>query len=156
MESKRTFQDSRSFCYQRCVFAYFLLTFTISWSGAALVALPALVRGHAVSKMTGIIMFPAMLLGPSVAGILMTRLVDGKAGLKGLFRRMGAVRVGGRWYAVLFVPPLLVLATLSAMSRLLSPSFTPNHFYIGMLFGIPAGVFEEIGWTGLSFPKMQS
>ncbi len=148
-------RDSNSFFIRHSILAYFLLTYAISWMGAAAVALPGIIRGNGVSKITGIVMFPAMLLGPCLAGILMTRLVDTNGGVKDLFRRMCTLSAGG-WYAVLLIPPLLVLTTLWLVSRFLSPAFAPNHFYFGMLFGIPAGLLEEIGWTGYAFPKMQS
>lgn len=32
----------------------------------------------------------------------------------------------------------------------------PNRFLFGVLFGLPAGLLEEIGWTGYAFPKMSS
>jgi membrane protease YdiL (CAAX protease family) len=35
-----------------------------------------------------------------------------------------------------------------------SPVFTPNHFWIGLAFGIAAGFVEEIGWMGYAFPTM--
>jgi hypothetical protein len=52
---------------RRPVATYFALTFTISWVGAFLVAAPHLMRGEPLPKMTGILMFPAMLLGPQVS-----------------------------------------------------------------------------------------
>jgi|SRR6267143_4285659 len=63
----------------------FLLTFAISWSAAFLVAAPHVLRGQSLPKMTGILMFPAMLLGPSLASILLTRFLDGRAGLRDSF-----------------------------------------------------------------------
>lgn len=39
--------------------------------------------------------------------------------------------------------------------RLASPDFAPNFFVLGVLFGLPAGLLEEIGWTGFAFPRMQ-
>ena len=59
------------------VVCYFALTFFISWLGAFLVAAPRLLRGQPLPKLTGILMFPAMLVGPSLSGILLTRLFDG-------------------------------------------------------------------------------
>src|SRR6185312_6651149 len=89
----------------------------------------------------------AMLLGPSVSGILLTALIDGRAGLRDLLSRMCKWKVAPHWYAVLLIPPALVLATLFLLRLTISGRFSPNNFYIGILFGIPAGIFEEIGWT---------
>lgn len=69
----------------------------------------------------------AMFAGPSVAGILLTGLVDGRTGLRGFRSRLLRWRVGGRWYAVaLLAAPLLVTAVLLTLSRF-SPEFLPGE-----------------------------
>ena len=141
-------------CYP--VISYFLLTFLISWTGALVVAAPHLLRHEPLPKLTGILMFPAMLLGPSLASILLTRVMNGKAGLRALFSQMVRGRVSLRWYLALLIPPVLVLAVLLSLERFVSPVYAPNRFFMGILFGIPAGYLEEIGWTGYAFPKMRS
>lgn len=138
------------------VVAYFALTFLISWTGALAVAAPHLIRNELLPKMTGILMFPAMLLGPSFAGIVLTRIVDGKRGLRVLLSQMFRVWIPLRWYATLLLPPALVLSVLFCLERFVSPVYAPNRFFMGILFGIPAGLLEEIGWTGYAFPKMRS
>ncbi len=137
------------------VVSYFLLTFLVSWSGALAIAAPSLARGQAVPKMSGIVMFPAMLLGPSVSGILMTWITGGKDALRDLVARARRWRLPLRWYAVLLIPPALILIVLFCFTIFASPAFTPNNFYVGILFGVPAGILEEIGWMGFAFPTMQ-
>jgi uncharacterized protein len=136
--------------------AYFALTFLISWTGALAVAAPHLIRDEPLPKMTGILMFPAMLLGPTFAGIVLTRIVDGKSGLRVLFSQMFRAWVPPGWYTALLLPPALVLAVLLLLERFASPVYAPNRFFMGILFGIPAGFLEEIGWMGYAFPKMRS
>jgi membrane protease YdiL (CAAX protease family) len=118
------------------------------------VAAPHLLRGEAIPKSAGLMMFPAMLLGPSLVGILLTRVIDGTSGLRDLFSRMRRLLVPPRWYAALLIPPVLVLTVLYAMKTFVSPQFAPNRFFIGISFGLVAGFFEEIGWMGLAFPRM--
>ncbi len=137
------------------VTAYFLLTFGISWLGALAVAAPHLLRGEAIPKFAGLMMFPAMLLGPSLVSIVLTWLVDGSDGLRNLFERMRRILFPARWYAVLLIPPALVLTVLLCMKTFVSPDFAPNRFWIGSSFGFVAGFFEEIGWMGFAFPKMR-
>jgi membrane protease YdiL (CAAX protease family) len=138
------------------VVTYFALTFLISWTGALAVAAPPLIRHEPLPKMTGILMFPVMLLGPSLAGIVLTRIVDGKSGLRVLFSQMFRARVPPGWYTALLIPPLLVLTVLLFLERFVSQVYAPNRFFMGILFGIPAGFLEEIGWMGYAFPKMRS
>lgn len=137
------------------VVTYFALTFLISWIGALAVAAPHLVRHQHLPQMTGILMFPVMLLGPSFAGIVLTRIVDGKSGLQVLFSQMFRAWVPPRWYTPLLLPPALVLTVLLFLERFVSPVYAPNRFFMGILFGIPAGFLEEIGWMGYAFPKMR-
>src|ERR1700686_5212243 len=102
----------RSFLRSHPVPAYFLLAFTISWLGALAVAAPHLLRHEPLPKITGILMFPAMLLGPSLSGIFLTATVAGKTGLRDLFSKLLRVRIPARWYAPLLLPPVLVLTLL--------------------------------------------
>jgi membrane protease YdiL (CAAX protease family) len=113
-------------------------------------------------------LFPFVLLalfaGPSMAGILLTGLLYGRAGFRNLLTRMTRWRVGARWYAVaLLTAPLLVTATLLALS-LISPEFLPSIFTSDdkvrlLLFGIGwglvgGGLLEELGWTGFAVPTL--
>jgi uncharacterized protein len=145
----------KNFLARHPVSAYFALTFVVSWLGAFAVAAPHLLRGEAIPKFAGLMMFPVMLLGPSAVGILLTWAVDGASGLRDLFSRMRRVRVPARWYAALLIPPVLVLTVLLCMKTFVSPVFAPNRFFIGIAFGFVAGFFEEIGWMGYAFPKMR-
>jgi membrane protease YdiL (CAAX protease family) len=147
---------SEAFVKRHAVAVYFALTFTISWTGALAVAIPHLFRREPLPKMSGILMFPAMLLGPSIAGILMTTVIDGKDGLRRLAWRMSTASYPARWSLVLLLPPILVMAVLLILKTFVSQAYAPNRFFMGILFGVPAGLLEEIGWTGFAYSKMRS
>jgi uncharacterized protein len=145
-----------TFVAHRPLTSYFVFTFVISWSAAFTIVAPRLLHAEPIPKFSGILMFPAMLLGPVASGVLMTRLLDGPAGIRKLFSSIVRMRVGIGWYSVLLLPPAAVLAVLLTLKTLVSPAFAPNHFLLGVVFGIPAGCLEEIGWTGFAFPRMQA
>jgi membrane protease YdiL (CAAX protease family) len=135
--------------------AYFVLTYTISWLGALLVVAPRLVRGEPPTQLQGILMFPVMLLGPSITSITLTALLDGRTGLRQLVARMVRWRVAGQWWAVaLLLPPCVLLTVLLSLRMLVSPTFTPGLFPLGVTFGLLAGYLEEIGWTGFAYPSL--
>lgn len=146
--------NEQAFVARHPALSYFALTFTVSWLGAFAVAAPRLLRGEALPKLTGILMFPAMLLGPSLVGVALTSIVDGKAGLRDLGSRLVKWRLPAVWYAVLALPPTLVLSVLFCLKTFVSPVYAPNRFFVGLAFGVPAGILEEIGWMGYAFPKL--
>ena len=157
----------RAFIKSHPVLSYYAMVFAISWGGILLVVGLGPGGIPAAKEQVGAIM-PFMLLvlfaGPSVAGLVMTGLVYGRAGFRNLLTRMTRWRVGARWYAVaLLTAPLLVTETLLALS-LTSPEFLPSIFPSDekatlFLFGIGwglvgGGLLEELGWTGFAVPTL--
>jgi uncharacterized protein len=146
---------SACFVRRQPIAVYFLLTFALSWSGALAVVSPYLLRNEEVPRFSGLLMFPAMIIGPSFVGVFLTTIIEGTSGVRKLLRELLHLRVPKRWYAWLAIPPALVLTVLLILRVLISRVFSPNHFFLGAVFGIPAGILEEIGWTGFAFPRMQ-
>ena len=148
------------------VLTYFALTFAISWGGA-LVAIGG-AGGMSGTTPTDDPRFPiavlAMLAGPSVAGILLTGLVHGRAGFRAFLSRLLTWRVGARWYVLaLLTAPLLMTAALLALS-LTSPAFLPGIFtsedrttllLVSLAVGLGGGFVEELGWTGFAVPELR-
>lgn len=96
-----------------------------------------------------------MLIGPPAASLILTSVTGGKPALQNLkshLRNWAPLK----WFLLpLLIFPCLILITLLFL-HLVSPAFAPNFFAIGFLFGIPAGVLEEIGWTGFAFPALRA
>ena len=91
--------------------AYYVLTFALSWGGFVLLVGPSSLvntNWQAEGKFLSAVM--VMLAGPSIAGLLLTGLVDGRAGYRDLFLRLRKLRVGVRWYALAILPAPIVSA----------------------------------------------
>ena len=119
----------RAFVARHQVTLYFAATFAISWVGALSVAGPALLRGNALPKTVGLMMFPIMLLGPCLTGVTLTRMIGGRSGLNELFSQMWRIRVG-LWYAGLLIPPSLILIVLLCLKSFVSPITPHQHLTI--------------------------
>ena len=154
MEAARQSARKYGLSPQRAVVLYFVVTFAISWSAALALAAPRLLRGEAIPKFTGLMMFPLMLLGPLVAGVGLTWLLDGVAGVRSLVARMLRWRTGAGWYLALLVPPVFMLAALGGMRLLGGAVYGPNLFVVGAGFGVVAGWVEEPGWTGFALHRL--
>lgn len=155
----------KAFIKTRPVLTYYVLTFVISWGGFL-----AVVGPHGTLHTTeqfeqllpGAVL--AMIVGPSIAGILLTGLIDGRRGLRALLSRVLRWRVGVRWYAVALLTAPLLMAGILLVLSLRSPEFIPRivtaddkaaRLLVGLAIAVGAGVFEEIGWTGFATPKLR-
>ena len=153
----------KAFVKRHPLLSFYALVFAISWGGVLIVAGPSGIP--AANKEQYETLFPiailAMVAGTSVAGILLTGLLYGGAGLREFGSRLLKWRVGARWYAIaLLTAPLLMTAILLGLS-LSSPEFLPgiltasdkaSVLLMGMFAGLMAGIFEELGWTGFAVP----
>jgi len=149
------------------VINYYALAFAISW-GAILLAVGLGPGGFSATPQQfqedipyGV---PAMILGPALAGILLTAFLYGRSGLSEFRSRLLKWRVGARWYAVaLLTAPLSMIAALLVLSPS-SPEFLPGILatgdkatllLMGVVPGLIVGIFEEFGWTGFAIPRMR-
>ena len=138
-------------------------------------SIPALLKQHAfivfVALAVLISWFPwyttgtgFLVLGPSIAGVIIIAITSGKEGLRDLGQRALRWRVGFLWWAVaLFFTGLIVLLAIAINAALGGglPSFAffrqewhliPVYFLITMIGG-PLG--EEFGWRGFALPNLQ-
>ena len=162
----------RAFIERHVVVSYFALTFAISWGGALLI-IGRTGRIIARPEEVADLFLPAYLAtvaGPTLASLVLTATVGGRAGLRDLLARLLAWRVAARWYAIALVAaPLSVIGTLFALS-LFSPEFLPGFLTgngqampggLAMPFGLVVGLglfngfVEALGWTGFAIPRMR-
>ena len=146
------------------VLSYYAVAFAISWGAILIVVGPGGFLTTTSTSPTFALAGFASLLGPSTAGVLLTSLLDGRAGRRDLRSRLSRWRVGVRWYAVaLLTAPLVTTVTLLALS-LTSPAFLPaivtaedkaSLMLSGIAVGLIVPVFEELGWTGFATPRLR-
>lgn len=149
---------------KRPVLTYFALTFAVSWSLFLAIGGHDLFSGIEWDSSTAFgFAIIAMLTGPTVASLVLTRYLSGRAGLRELFRRTVKWRVSIHWYAVaLLTAPLVAIPVLLALWAA-SPEFEPpilTEDASGVAVLAAAGVgfttlLEELGWTGFAIPRLR-
>jgi membrane protease YdiL (CAAX protease family) len=132
------------------------LTFALSWGGALALLLPKVSPGQAIPTWYGLMAFPVMLLGPVVASIALTSLLEGRPGLGALSASMRRWRIQPRWYLLVLIAPTTLLVVLFSLAMTVSGVFLRDLFVVGFLFGPIAGFAEEIGWSGFALPRMRA
>jgi uncharacterized protein len=150
----------KTFIKKYPVLAYYALVFAISWGCFLIILGPDAFLGIGETSSTQLyIGGPLSLLGPSIAGVFLTGLIYGKAGLRDLLARLFRWRLGVRWYIVaLLTAPLLTMALLFALSltpAIVTASDKASLLVFGVLLGFLVPFFEELGWTGFAIPELR-
>lgn len=127
-----------------------------------------ILSGESVWTFPNVVLFYVGAVSPALGGIVMIRRRSGNAGLKALWDRISnTARIGGRWYAVIFLlyPALTLLAAgialfLGTSSTPVEPTATVERLanplsllaFFGFTFG--AGLVEETGSTGYFLDRL--
>ena len=134
---------------------YFALTYGISWGGILVILASTGFDLTVLRPLDTGLIFVCMLLGPSIAGLSMTAVLDGRAGLSELRSRLLRWHLAPGWYALaLLTMPVLMLAILWLLSLIADPAFAPGFRWPLFAIGVITGTFEEIGWTGFATPRL--
>lgn len=142
------------------VLIFFILTFVISWGAILLLfGFEAIPATKEMQEKIGM----AILLGPTLSGILLIMLHDGLSGIRQLGSRLVHWRANIRWYLVaVFTAPLSTLLCVLIFSLFTSAYHPPvlnsndpsGILLLGIIGGLTIGLFEEIGWTGFAIPRL--
>jgi membrane protease YdiL (CAAX protease family) len=153
MMAKRK-MDRLSFVHRYPITSFLILAFVL---GAATICL--VIRGVIPESLA-----LSSVLSASLAGIIMTAVMEGKAGLKSMLSRVLIWRVGiGYWlFAILFLVPAVLLGSFlnplfggdSISFSTMKPAFNILPMFI--VFFIVAGLGQELGWTGFLMPRLQA
>lgn len=147
------------------VLFYFIMTCIISWICLLpVIGIDGFIGKSIPSDDKMPILFIAMCTGPIIAGLLSISLTEGKKGVKRIVSKLIKWKIKFRFYLIaLFAAPLLVLISSFILS-FFSSKFTPTIFSSdeklsiiigGIIGGLVAGFFEELGWTGFAIPKLR-
>ena len=104
------------------------------------------------------------LLGPVVAGFVMTAVMSGRTGVWQLLRRFVMWRVRGVWYvyALLAIPALYFIGVAlvpGALGSFKVPSLTVSLLYpvlFLVVLVLDGPLLEEPGWRGFALPRLQA
>ena len=149
----------KTFVERHPLVSYFVIAYGITW-GSILVFLAT--GGFQFTSLQVqdasilfVIIFLAMLVGPSTSSLFLTAILDGRSGLQDLWLRIRHWQVGLPWYAIaLLTVPVLTLVIFSVLSAFVSPVYAPNFRIVLGVAGLLAGCFEEIGWTGFATARL--
>ena len=141
--------------------AFFALAFGIAWA----ILIPSVLASYGLISLPGsTLLLLVMGYGPTIAAILVSGALGGRAEIRALLTRLLIWRVGWGWWAVtLFLNGGIILAALGLYGLLGNavPPFPPLGpgllLEIVVMFVLVALINgEEIGWRGFALPRLQA
>ena len=156
----------KSFVRRRPLRVFLFLAFGLTWPLLIADAMGSysLIPFRLAVSGPGLIITLLVGYGPTLAAVIVTGMIGGKAGIRALLGRLLIWRVGWHWYlAAIFVPAVLqlmavMLAPLVGGSQLsLAMDPLPLLLNAALLF-LVSGLIngEELGWRGFGLPSLQA
>jgi membrane protease YdiL (CAAX protease family) len=147
---------------RRPVTAFLVWFFTV---GQLLAFLPVLGATNGVELPTEPFTMASTLVGLLLPALVIARVVDGPAAMRGLLRRATVIRLPSRWYAfVLAVVPLASLGIAAAVAGPPEDTTLPAlglAYLLGLCLQavvhlVTNNLWEEVAWTGFVQARLQS
>lgn len=142
------------------VLAFFGLTYAISWT--FFLPTVALTQGWLDPAWGWLRSFAVVgNFGPSLAGLLLTRYLYGREGLRALLRRLLPRSITRQWVLVTLLLPIAITLGAAGFGLLLGGQLTAAAYpwyafpVIFVVIFLNAGLAEEIGWRGFALPHLQ-
>jgi membrane protease YdiL (CAAX protease family) len=149
------------FIKQRPIAMFLAIAFLWTWALMAII-LASFPLGTNPTEMAPSFLILILIggFGPSVSGLIVTRIYYGKGSVWALFGKLKRWRVNIGWYGVAFLTiPLIAVITLLIGSAFGIPSPTSEQIFnvllIGLIWPLLAALGEEFGWRGFALPKLQ-
>jgi membrane protease YdiL (CAAX protease family) len=150
------------------IWSFFILTYIIAaltWGLMVVFQIPGASATSTTIKATSIGLILLFLGGfsPSIAGIIMTWRVGGRAGLRNLWNRTTQFNFGWKWYLVIVLMPIVVLIVQVAVHLIRGETLKQSPLFIHPLsligFTISSAILggalaEEFGWRGFALDRL--
>ena len=82
---------------QHPVGSFILIVFLLSYGGFLLIVAPQLASGQTMQPEMALLLFPVIVVGVGVAGLVWTALLDGRAGISQLVNRLRPGHIAPLW-----------------------------------------------------------
>jgi membrane protease YdiL (CAAX protease family) len=132
--------------------AFFALTYAVSWTLWAAAA-------GAGASFRELLFLPGT-IAPAVVALVLTQLVDGRAGVRTLLRSIVHLPIGLRWYVFAVGYMAAVKGVVAALHRVATgawPMFGDTTVLViagAILVSTPVQAGEELGWRGYALPRL--
>jgi membrane protease YdiL (CAAX protease family) len=151
------------FIRRRPLTSYLVWFFTI---GQALAFTPVVADAYDVDVHPQLFIIASTVIGLLLPAVVITRIIDGPAGVRALWRRSIAVWVSLRWYALALAGlPVLATALAIAVYGMPTADLTTSSVLSALAFGlvvhtvvslVPNNWAEEVAWMGFFQSRLQS
>lgn len=137
--------------------SFYILAFLISWAGW----IPQLLFNRGVISFNSPFFSFLGGAGPTLAAVIVIRVLEGRDGLRELFAPLTRWRLSWGWYLLVFLAWFGIAAgALAVMAVFGEPLPALANFawaFLPMIFltMLLSNVWEEIGWRGFALPRFQ-
>lgn len=136
---------------------YFVVAVSISWIVVLVHVIP---EPNLPTTWVSVVFITS---GPFLSAFLMQALINGRAGVLHLLKRMVRVRVSWIWYlvALIGIPLFLVAGTLLlpgalAGMNLAGPDWLAYLWQFPLVLAVGGPLLEEPGWRGFALPRLEA